>query len=177
MIALVLDTETTALVANRTMADSWLPEIIEFYAELVDLASENNIAYLHHFIKPMRPISPDITKITGIDDAMVADKPNFKKLAPDIIEMIEDASVIIAHNAHFDRECLDIEAQRIGLEIRWPRTICTVEQSIFYTGNRLTLSQLHEFLFKEKFADAHRASSDAKALIRCCREMFRRGDL
>jgi DNA polymerase III epsilon subunit-like protein len=177
MIALVLDTETTALVANRTMADSWLPEIIEFYAEMVDLSNETSFAYLHHFIKPMRPISEEITKITGIDAAMVADKPVFKELAPLIIELIEKSPAVIAHNAHFDRECLDIEMQRLGLEITWPRTICTVEQTIHLTGKRLTLSALHEHLFGERFQDAHRASTDCKALIRCARELFKRGEL
>lgn len=177
MIALVLDTETTALVANRTMADSWLPEIIEFYAEMVDLANDNSFAYLHHFIKPMRPITENITKITGIDAATVANKPVFKDLAPLIIELIETSPAVIAHNAHFDRECIDIEMSRIGRMIKWPRIVCTVEQTVHLTGKRLTLSALHEHLFGERFQDAHRASTDCKALIRCARELFKRGEL
>jgi DNA polymerase-3 subunit epsilon len=159
------------------MADSWLPEIIEIYAEMVDLANETSFTYLHHFIKPARPISEEITKITGIDNAMVANQPTFGVIAPIIIELIEKAPAVIAHNAHFDRECLDIEMQRVGLEIKWPRTICTVEQTVHLTGRRLTLSALHEHLFGERFADAHRASTDCKALIRCCRELFKRGEL
>jgi DNA polymerase III epsilon subunit-like protein len=159
------------------MADSWLPEIIEIYAEMVDLANDNSIAYLHHFIKPTRPISEEITRITGIDNATVDKQPGFRDIAPIIIELIEKAPSVIAHNAHFDCECLDIEASRIGLEIKWPRTICTVEQTVHLTGRRLTLSALHEHLFGERFADAHRAKTDCAALIRCARELFKRGEL
>jgi hypothetical protein len=40
---------------------------------------------------------------------------------------------------------------------------------------RLTLSNLHEHLFGEKFKDAHRARSDVMALVRVARELRRRG--
>jgi DNA polymerase III epsilon subunit family exonuclease len=177
MIALILDTETSALVPNRILRDDQLPEIIEFYAELVNLANGAILNELDCLIKPNKPVSDEIVRITGITNEMLVNQPSFKECAKDIFALIEFADVIIAHNAHYDRECLDIEAGRLPYSINWPRTICSVEQTVHLTGKRMTLSQLHEFLFKQKFADAHRAKTDVKALTRCCRELFQRGEL
>jgi hypothetical protein len=58
--------------------------------------------------------------------------------------------------------------------VKWPRRICTVEQTQHIKGFRLNLSGLHEFLFGEKFSGAHRAKVDVAALVRCSSEMFKR---
>jgi hypothetical protein len=70
---------------------------------------------------------------------------------------------------------VDIEAQRLGIELRWPRLVCTVEQTIALKGYRLSLENLHKELFGEPFEGAHRAKADVAALTRCCRELFKRG--
>jgi DNA polymerase-3 subunit alpha len=108
---------------------------------------------------------------------MLTNVPTFTKVADRIIAMIEGAPLVISHNASFDQEVLDIEAARLGRQIHWPRLLCTVEQTVHLTGKRLTLTDLHNLLFEEKFADAHRAKADTQALIRCCRELVRRGEL
>ena len=53
----------------------------------------------HGFRQPTRPIPPEITALTGIDDAMVAGKT----LDLDAVT----AAVVIAHNAAFDRRFLE----------------------------------------------------------------------
>jgi DNA polymerase III epsilon subunit-like protein len=159
------------------MADDRLPEVIELYMELVNLTNGEMVSFMDHLIKPSKPVTDEIVGITGITNEMLADKPPFKAIAETAFMMIEAAPVVIAHNCHFDRECLDIEAGRMKYLVNWPRTICSVEQTCHFTGKRLTLSQLHEFLFQEKFADAHRAKTDVKALTRCCCELFQRGEL
>ena len=177
MQALILDTETTSLIANRVLRDDQLPEIIEFYGELVNLADGTVATELDCLIKPNRPVSDEIADITGITNTMLVNQPNFKDCAKDIFALIEFAECVIAHNASFDQECLDIEAGRMAYSIAWPRVICSVEQTTHLAGKRLTLGQLHEFLFGQKFADAHRAKTDVKALTRCCIELFQRGEL
>jgi DNA polymerase III epsilon subunit-like protein len=91
--------------------------------------------------------------------------------------LIEAAPLVIAHNASFDVEMVDIEAARCGAKIVWPRCLCTVEQSSYVIGHRLTLGALHEHLLGEKFEGAHRAKVDVAALIRCVAEMVKRGML
>jgi DNA polymerase III epsilon subunit-like protein len=177
MNALILDTETTALIPNRSLRDDRLPEIIEFYGELVNLADGSVSTALEFLIRPRQELKPETTAITGITKEMLAGQPSFKECADAIFHFVESAEVVIAHNMTYDQECLDIEAQRLAYSIHWPRTICSVEQTVHLTGKRLSLSKLHELLFGQKFADAHRAKSDVQALTRCCIELFKRGEL
>lgn len=185
MLALCFDTETSGLVENRTIKDDKLPELIEFYGCIVDLAAGTIIDELERLIRPTRPLSDvpafgekkTITQITGITNEMLLPCMPFSMVGKVIIEFIESAPLVIAHNASFDKEILDIEAERLHVKINWPRVLCSVEQTIHLKGKRLSLGQLHELLFDEKFNDAHRAKNDVQALVRCCVELYRRDEL
>ena len=175
MIACVFDTETTGLVENRTMTLTKQPEIIEFYGCVADLATGAIIDELDFLICPSRlPLPDKIVKITGIGDADLDGKPSFKDVSPQIFSMLEQAPLVIAHNASFDRDMVEIESERLGVQIKWPRLVCTVEATIAVKGYRLTLSALHEELFGEPFKGAHRAKADVAALLRCCVELHKR---
>ena len=63
------------------------------------------------------------------------------------------------------------------IECEWPRLCCTVENTEWLHGHRLSLSALHEELFGEPFSGAHRARTDVAALTRCYLELVKRGDL
>ncbi len=52
-------------------------------------------------VNPKVKIKQEITDITGITDAMVADKPTFKEVAGDVYKFFEGA-ILIAHNIDFD---------------------------------------------------------------------------
>jgi DNA polymerase III epsilon subunit-like protein len=176
MKAIVFDTETTGLIENRSRPLDKQPEIIDYYAALVDLETgkvENEWNYL---IKPSKKIPAIITKITGYVDSDFDDAPPFGEVAEDIIDGLAEANVVIAHNFSFDMEMVDIELERLGREVVWPkRAICTVEQTIHLQGYRLTLMGMHELLFGEKFDEAHKAKPDTQALIRCAVELRSKG--
>lgn len=179
---MVFDTETTGLIKNRTLKLDRQPEVIEFYACSVNLKTGKISKELDFLIKPHKPLADKpapgekktITDITGITNTMLADAPPFKSVAKQIIKMLESAPLLIAHNASFDREVIDIELERLKLKIKWPRVLCTVEQTIALKGFRLSLSNLHNELFKEPFTGAHRAKQDVAALVRCCKELVKR---
>ena len=177
MLSLIFDCETTGLIDSHLLKLDRQSSIIEFYACLADLRDGTVTRELDLLIKPPGEISEKITKITGISTAMVADAPAFRSVAAGVREVIESAPVVIAHNASFDIEMVNLEFERLGEKIRWPRVICSVEASIHIKGFRLSLGALHEELFAEKFTGAHRAKADVAALRRCCVEMHRRGDL
>lgn len=175
MMAILFDTETTGLVENRTIADDRQPEIIEFYGCLANLENGEVSRELDVLIRPRHlPLPDKIIKITGITTEMVSPASSFVAVASDIAEILEAAPLVIAHNASFDREVIDIEMARIGRTVAWPRLACTVEQTVHLTGFRLTLSTLHKELFDEDFVGAHRAAVDVKALLRCAVELHRR---
>ncbi len=172
------DLETTGLLSSRLIPLKKQPFATEAYLALVDLdTGPDPLWEIDTLINPQTPISTEITKITGIDDSMVKDAPPFTKIAPLLRMAIENSPRVLAHNASFDCEMLSIEFEREGVTLAWPQTICTVEQTIHLLGHRLTLQGLHEHLFGERFKEAHRARNDVKALIRCCVELRKRGEL
>jgi DNA polymerase III subunit alpha len=178
MKAFIFDTETTGLVRNHVTDFDNQPEIIEFYGATVDLKTGKKYAELEFLIKPRKQRTDKVMKETKskISDELLENADGFEKCAPAIRKYIEtSAPVVIAHNASFDKEMVDLEFERIGQMIKWPRAICTVEQTIHLTGQRMGLTVLHEYLFNEKFAEAHRAKADTQALIRCCIELFNEG--
>lgn len=184
--AFIFDTETTNLLSSRLIPLKRQPFVTEVYGAYVDLdapipsdAEDIPVLWeLDTLINPRVPISAEITKITGIDDAMVKDAPVFTTFAPLLRLAIEEADHIIAHNASFDGEMIDIEfARDSDIPLRWPPIICTVEATIHLLGHRMTLQGLHEHLFGERFKEAHRARNDTRALIRCAVELRKRGEL
>lgn len=175
MKALIFDTETTALIDNRTVKLNSQPHIIEFYGCVADLKSGKVEKELHHLIKPPIKIMKEITEITTIDDEAVKDAPPFAKVADDIFNFLQSEKIIIAHNLAFDKEIIEIEAERLGKTLQWPKKlICTVEQTISLKGFHLALANLHEHLFGKTFSGAHRANVDVEALLRCCVELYKR---
>jgi DNA polymerase III epsilon subunit-like protein len=137
------------------------PSIIEWYSCKVDLDTGEVLSELDVLIKPPKPISDEITRITGITNQMLADKPVFAFVAGDIAAAIESGERCCAHNASFDVEMVDIEFERLGRTLAWPRrTLCTVEATIHLKGFRLNLQGLHEHLFNERFAAAQLSSAN-----------------
>lgn len=183
MKAFLFDTETTGLISNHTVKLDMQPSVIEFYGCLADLKTGNIESEFDTFVKPPKPL-PDkpnfgdkktITQITGITNEMLENAPPFSDVSGQIRSNLESAPIVIAHNMSFDQEMIDIEFERLGGKLNWPeRRLCTIEQTAHIKGYRLTLSALHEYLFKEPFSGAHRAKADVAALLRCCVELHAR---
>ena len=176
MRAVIFDTETTGLVGNRKLPLDQQPEVIEFFGCLVDLKKGKVLKEYETLIKPklVQELPPKITEITTITTEMLKDAPTFAEVADDIFAFIQDAPVVIAHNLRFDKDMLDIEAERLTRTIAWPRRLCTIEQTMHLKGHRLSLTKLHQLLFDEPFDGAHRAKVDVQALVRVCQELVKR---
>lgn len=94
MRQVVLDTETTGIDPAKGH------RVIELAAlELVQrkLTGQKR----HYYLQPDRVIDPDAQRIHGISSEFLADKPRFWEVAPDFLEFIRDAELLI-HNAAFD---------------------------------------------------------------------------
>lgn len=101
MRQLLLDIETTGFSPNKG------DRIIEFAAiEMIDNKLTGN--HLHLYINPERSINEGASKVHGITDANVIDKPTFSKVIDQIAAYIKDADLII-HNAKFDLSFLNYQ--------------------------------------------------------------------
>lgn len=179
MEIIVLDTETTGLVRPEPTALNFQPFMTEIYACKLD-EDFNFISEIEFLVKPPIPITAEITKITGITDELLADKPSFFEVHKDIRKFFCGADAVVGQNIGFDMSILHYELFRHDLERKfcWPeRHICTIESSYHYKNKRLSLQKLHEELFGEGFKDAHRAKTDVMATVRCFEEMVKRGDI
>jgi DNA polymerase-3 subunit epsilon len=114
-------------------------------------------------VNPERPIPPAITRLTGITNAMVAEAPMFDAVAGPLLDFLGD-SVIVAHNAPFDRAFLDAELRRAyGRRLLSP-FVCTVQLARRIVPGlpsyRLDALAGH---FGVRIVDRHRALGDAVA--------------
>jgi DNA polymerase III subunit epsilon len=73
---------------------------------------------------PFRPIPRSITRITNIDEAMVADAPAFVEIAPRVQEVLAGA-VFVAHNAPFDLRFVEWEMRRGDFGPPTGKVLCT----------------------------------------------------
>ncbi|MBB6558413.1 DNA polymerase-3 subunit epsilon [Acidovorax soli] len=103
---IVLDTETTGLSAEGG------DRIIELgCVELLNRKLTGN--NLHFYFNPGRDSHEDALKVHGISNEFLRDKPKFSELAPDILEYLQGAEIII-HNAAFDVGFLNKELELTG---------------------------------------------------------------
>lgn len=78
-------------------------------------------------INPEVYIPPFITRLTGINNEMVASAPKFYEVAKKIVLMTE-GHLFVAHNAPFDYRFIQEEFKRLGYNYQ-RQTMCTVRMS------------------------------------------------
>ena len=180
-IVVAFDTETTGLIKPNVVELDKQPEIIELYmAKLIHRTDGviEQIDEIDTFLTPKGIISEEITRITGITPLMVKGAPTFREVFPQLAEFHVGVNAWVAHNCAFDTAMMANEISRIGKIVHFPfppRKICTVQSSMSIEQRRMTLSNLHKELFGELFEGAHRAKVDVQAMIRCYKELVKRG--
>jgi DNA polymerase-3 subunit epsilon len=118
--------------------------------------------HFESLINPMEPIPPFITRLTGIDNAMVATAPEFGDIAWLVNRLLSDR-IFVAHNVSFDYSFIKHEFARIGLDFTSDR-LCTVRSSrtIFPGFSSYSLGNLCKSM-DIHVMDRHRAAGDALA--------------
>ncbi|HKI58413.1 MAG TPA: 3'-5' exonuclease [Trueperaceae bacterium] len=153
LTGLYVDVETTGLSADADRIIELGLVAFEFdrqgriYALLDELSA---------FEDPGRPLPPDITRITGISDDMVAGQH-----LPDaeVEALVERAQLVIAHNASFDRPFLERRLPAFA-ERAWA---CSAHDVPWYAEG-LEGRKLEYLAMKQGFVyDGHRAASDCLA--------------
>jgi DNA polymerase-3 subunit epsilon len=159
---LILDTETTGLDPEDGH------RIIEFAAlEVINRELTGN--KLHLYINPERAIDPGATKIHGITDDQVKDKPTFAEVAKEIINFI-DGSELIIHNAKFDIGFLDYQLQKSGYSRTNEYIIGVIDTLIMarqkFPGAKNSLDALCDrFSISRANRDFHGALIDCRLLL------------
>ena len=124
-----MDTETTGLDSKKG------DRIIEL--AMVEITRSPNPRVYHSYFNPEgRPSAPSALEVHGISDDFLLDKPLFRDCLADILDFIEDGSLVI-HNAPFDLEFVRDECLRADQLWPEPPVIDTlVEAGRDFPGSR-----------------------------------------
>lgn len=154
-LGLLVDTETTGLDAARD-------EIIELAMVPFTYGVDGEIYQVgeafQQLRQPSKPIPPEITAITGIDDAMVEGKA----IDPEAVATFAaPAALVIAHNAAFDRKFLERFSEVFNTK-PWACSMSEVDWAgEGYEGVKLAYLAASAGFFYER----HRASHDCLAAL------------
>ncbi|MDD3815901.1 MAG: 3'-5' exonuclease [Desulfocapsaceae bacterium] len=155
LIGVFLDTETTGL-------HSTTDKIIELGIVQFEFVPDGRIFRIlktyNGFEDPGQPISEEISRLTGITDEMVSGQKIDLKT---VLEIIEPAAVVIAHNANFDRKFIE------PLESAFEKKAWACSMSdIDWNREGIEGVKLEYIAYRFGFFyDGHRASSDCLAGI------------
>lgn len=150
-----LDTETTGLSSDQDV-------IIELgLVKALFSPSANRLVSIERIVSayedPGRPITPFITGLTGITDEKVKGQHIDEKM---VAGFLDDAVLIVAHNAAFDRPFFDKRFRGFE-EKNWACSLTGIGWNELGFNNL----KLEELLLKSGyFYEAHRASIDCLAL-------------
>lgn len=104
---LIMDTETTGLDPQKG------DRVIE--VGIVEMIGRKFTGEkLHVYINPQRGMDEEVIRIHGISEAFLADKPTFDQVAQALYDFMDGAEVI-AHNASFDMNFLNMEFSKVGM--------------------------------------------------------------
>ena len=152
----VIDVETTGLNQSQDTVIEIGVRQFQFNRESGELLSlgESYSA----FQDPGSPLSAEVISITGITDSMVkGQKINWAK----VDELLQSSSIIIAHNASFDRPFIE-QLSKVSSKKIWGCSLKQVDwQSKGFTSQKLDILSIYHGFFN----DAHRALSDSDSLL------------
>lgn len=156
----VFDLETTGLdiVHDRIIQLS--------YIKVFPNGSEERDNFL---INPRCHIEEMITKLTGISDETVADKPTFKQIAKTLADKFLGCDFAGFNSNHFDIPLLAEEFLRAGIDFDFSRCRLIDAQTIFHKMERRNLAAAYKFYIGHKMEEdfeAHRADQDTEATYR-----------
>ena len=162
MRQIVLDTETTGLEAHLGH------RLVEIGAvEMVGRRPTGN--HFHTYLNPQRAIDEEASKVTGIKDEHLVDKPLFIEKVDEFLAFIRGAELII-HNAAFDVGFLNAELKRAGPQYGQIADHATVLDTLLmarqmYPGQRNSLDALCKRLGVDNTKrDLHGGLLDAQLL-------------
>ena len=136
---IVLDTETTGLEVKQGH------RVIEIGAVLLNDRKKSE-EHFHSYLNPSRLIDEEASKVHGITNSDLEDKPFFDEIAEEFIDFIEGSTLVI-HNAPFDLGFLNNELQLASINYPNIEEICEVEDSLIiardkFPGQRNSLDAL-----------------------------------
>lgn len=187
---LIFDTETTGLPkrwdAPITDTDNW-PRCIQIAWQLHD-AMGNLVDHQDYLVRPDGFNIPyDAEQVHGISTELAAQQgAGLEEVLERFNTVLAKAKFIVGQNVGFDVNIMGTEFYRSGIEnplqqlpvldtcTEYTAELCKIPGGRGGKFKLPTLTELHEYLFNEPFAEAHNATADVEATTRCFLELVRK---
>jgi len=159
---IILDTETTGLEVLHGH------RVIEIGAVLMNDRKKSD-EHFHTYLNPSRLIDEEASKVHGIMNEDLLDKPSFDEIAEEFLEFV-DGSILVIHNADFDIGFLNNELKLASSKYPMLQDICEIEDSLAiakdkFPGQRNSLDALaNRFEISNYDRTFHGALLDANIL-------------
>ncbi len=186
---LIFDTETTGLPkrwdAPITDVDNW-PRCIQIAWQLHD-AMGNCIEHQDYLVQPDGFNIPyDAEKIHGISTELAQEQGiPLVEVLEKFNKALSKTKFVVGQNVKFDLNIMGAEFVREDIAnplqelpvldtcTEHTASLCQIPGGRYGKFKLPTLTELHEFLFKVPFAEAHNATADVEATTRCFFELVR----
>ncbi|MBW8241925.1 DNA polymerase III subunit alpha [Muricauda oceani] len=187
---LIFDTETTGLPkrwdAPITDTDNW-PRCVQIAWQLHDELG-NLIEHQNFLVKPEGFNIPyEAEQIHGISTALAEEEGvPLSEVLDAFNKALLQTKFVVGQNVGFDINIMGCEFHREGVEspltelpvldtcTEHTAELCKIPGGRGGKFKLPTLTELHEFLFGEPFAEAHNATADVEATTRCFLELVRK---
>lgn len=148
------DLETTGLdfVADRIVE-------LSYYKLYPDGGSESRTWR----INPERPIPEQTSRIHGITDDDVRDCPTFRRIANEVVAVLEGCDLAGYNSNHFDIPMLAEELLRAGVDFDLKKCRMVDAFVIFQKNEPRNLTAAYRFYCGKNLEGAHSADADTKA--------------
>ncbi|MEW2921088.1 DNA polymerase III subunit alpha [Muricauda sp. ANG21] len=187
---LIFDTETTGLPkrwdAPITDTDNW-PRCVQIAWQLHDELG-NLVEQKDFLVRPEGFNVPyEAEQIHGISTALAEQEgESLENVLYAFKSALERTKFVVGQNVGFDVNIMGCEFHRKGIEnsleelpvldtcTEHTAELCKIPGGRGGKFKLPTLTELHEFLFGETFAEAHNATADVEATTRCFLELVRK---
>jgi len=116
-------------------------------------------------VNPQIPIPADSTKIHGIVDADVADKPKFVEIAKDLAEIFRGCDFAGFNSNKFDFPMLVEEFLRCNIDFETENRKFIDAQRIFHVMEKRNLAAAYKFYCNKEIENHHSAEADTRTTL------------
>jgi len=149
-----IDLETTGI-------NIAIDRIIEI--AIIKILPDKTKVVKHKLINPQMPIPAASTEIHGITNDKVKGAPEFKDVANELKQFIDNADLSGYNSNRFDIPLLMEEFLRAGISLDMNNRRMLDVQSVFHMMEKRTLEAAYKFYCQKELIDAHSAEADASA--------------
>lgn len=160
-----LDLETTDLSVDKA-------KIVEIFALKVN--PDGSREEFYSLVNPGIAIPPDAYNVHKIDNAMVADKPYFKEIAPGLNTFIGDAALLGFNSNAYDLPILVKEFSDAGIMFNFINRVKIDARVIHQRFNPSNLAFVYNHYTGKTLENAHTAEADVTATYEIFEEQVTR---